>query len=1333
MPSDYENQNQLAEFRFVGSSNAISVSDESKARAEDMFGNCTIRFGDLIPHNAKACNLKTYVEMPTRCSQGRDGCGGSPTMKAFPGFDTAGQRNPITITKEQLAKASLLLNGDSSPMRAKEPPVAHASATLQCESADLPVTRESVLNKASAGVSQNTGSRSSISAKVVARAPKVLLDSHIEGVHQSSKVWSIYDDKEEPRDGCEPQSATFEAVEIFEEERHALEEGCVKESLTNQLDVQESTLHQPDLTAGFCIAGSSKTITVSADQLATATSLLLDGHGQSENAGQQHFQTAGRNKDMPVTADQLKQPAKPGAYDKQSGALAGSTGKSDFSGFEGAESNTSISLPGGLLSDTRKRLDGNESANGCETNRRDSLLIEVSSTIGFRTAGSSQAISVSEEQLANARGLLIDRPFEIPRATVPLHLMRQTSSKYPTVASSAETGLAGASNSASGFQTARSGKNVAIAEKSVKKSETLLGDDFNNNESQPQKSISKPPDGQTGFKTAGTNEAITLSNEQLLVGEQLLLDCYDTQSKGSNTNVSTNETGGSAKESRKMIRLPNEGATVAEEPYGATIVSSFATAGSGNSISVSKEEMAKASHLLKDDAFNHRSSKIPGDSDTCGSETCAFVPFRSAGSDAKIHICEEHLNIASDLLSNDRPSSLRELSKSSALPTTGFQMAGSGKSIRISEEQMRDAQRLITGEGENRDQAGHKHETSEICRPDSTLTDPCVGDVTEGGFAKTNVSAVSGGACDIEMGSAAAKPRVRFSLDSTSNKGNDRSLMPTGFSFAGSARKVPVNQASLDRASRIFHGESSDFVTPYSDQNSSPHAKMKENFADNCHAGNGPNIVTETKCASRLGDGNDPTKVRTSTPPTAVSHTPMQDIPTAFDESLQSVMKSKRLFDESQCERKEADVEEGSAQQRGSFAGAGEYYKVSLRKLARGDVKKVTWKGCIENGLQEVTLRVTSSNATKLRFKREDGSPLFLFGQGVPPKCAYTGKVGELNDWLIDQGCDESLLCTKWIQNHYRWIVWKLAAMERRFPVQLGGQYLNYEHVKAQLKSRYERELVAAKRPAVRKILNKDVAAGIPIILCVSQVLRFRSKKPDGGVTEGLRLELTDGWYSIPALVDSVLAIYVEKGTIQVGSKIAVCNAQLAGSDDGVDPLDDSYDSSKRNCPLLLKITANCTRPAKWHARLGLVPPKFLENHAGTILVKSLDDIHPNGGSIPAIDLVVCKAYRRMYREELISANKQVFATNHLTEAEESSRQREFESKDQRAREKLADSAQKECLKVRLSSSLHSPVLDTSEQTSLCLPRNSKRTLHQNGKKWSSLTHPRNTMTSYVT
>ena len=1275
MPSDYKNQNQQqAEFRFAGSSEIISVSDESKARAEEMFGQCTVRVGGPTSPPAKACSLNTHEEMPS-CSKGREGCGVSSIGNAklsFPGFSTAGQSNPIIIPEDQLARASLLLDGDS-PMRAEENPAAPSN-------------------------------------------------------NRSSKAWSIYDDKEESRDCCEQHSATFGAVEIFEEENHAREEGCVKESLPSQLDARESAPHLPDLTAGFCIAGSSKAITVSADQMATATSLLLGGHEQSENAGQQHFQIAKRDKNMSVSDYQLKQPAKPCTDDKHpsflSGALAGSTGKAGVSsGFECAGSNRSISLSGDQLPKTHKRLDGNEGASEVyEANRRDSLLIEVGATIGFRTAGRSQTISVSEEQLANARGLLSDGPFEDPGTAVPLHPMRQTPSQYRTGASNTEP-IAGASSSLKGFQMAGSGKTVAIAEESMKKVESLFGD---GNGSQPQKLTSKPSDGQIGFKTAGNNKAIAVSSEHLSIGEQVLLGRYDTNSKGSDT-PSTDGKGSNRfvrgtgiagnglnpAESRKMISSPKEESAVAGQVFkdncsshpsdvAATSVPSFATAGTGNSISVSKEEMAKAGHLLKDDVINPQSSKkIPGDSETPGLGTSAFALFRSAGSDTRIRICEEHINRASDLLSrNGQPPPLGELSNASVLPTTGFQIAGSGKSIQISEEQMRNAQRLITDESESRDQAGHKHKPRDVRRSAPTMADR-VDDVAKCGFAKTKAnsaeeSAFSSGACDIETDSAAAKPRVRFSLDSTNN-GNGRALAPAGFSFAGSARKVPVNQASLDRASRLFNDESSDFATPNSDQqNTSPHAKMKENFADNCHVDvssslphDGPNIVTETKCAiSRLKDRNDSTKVQTSTPPTAVSHTPLQEIPAAFDETLQSVMKSKRLFGESQSGSKECrsgkDEEEGAAQQHGNFAGVDEYYKITLRRLARGDVRKITWKGCIEHGLQEVTLRISSTNATKLRFKREDGSPLFLFGQGVPPKCAYTGKVAELNDWLIDQGCDESLLCTKWIQNHYRWIVWKLAAMERRFPMQLGGQYLNYGHVLSQLKSRYERELVAAKRPAVRKILNKDVAAGIPIILCVSQVLRFRSKEPDGGVAEELRLELTDGWYSIPALVDSVLAVYVEKGKIQVGSKIAVCNAQLAGSDDGVDPLDDSYDSSKRGCPLLLRITANSTRPAKWHSRLGFVPPTPLENHAGTILVKSLDDIHPDGGSIPAIDLVVCKAYHRMYREQLISENKQIVATNHLTEAEESSRQREFDSKDRRAREKLADAAQKECSKVRL-------------------------------------------------
>jgi breast cancer 2 susceptibility protein len=230
------------------------------------------------------------------------------------------------------------------------------------------------------------------------------------------------------------------------------------------------------------------------------------------------------------------------------------------------------------------------------------------------------------------------------------------------------------------------------------------------------------------------------------------------------------------------------------------------------------------------------------------------------------------------------------------------------------------------------------------------------------------------------------------------------------------------------------------------------------------------------------------------------------------------------------------------------------------------------------------------------------------------------------------------------------------------------------------MKSRYEIELCSAKRPSVRKILNRDVSAGGPIVLCVSQILRFATKKKGqesgkNAFTEEIRLELTDGWYGIPAVIDSILQTFVTNAKIRVGSKLIVCNAQVSGSDDGVDPLDESYSPDKRNCPLFLKISANNTRLARWDAKLGFASPK-----CGGISVKSLRDIYPGGGNIPAIDLVICKRYPKMFLEQMTTGGNK--RATHLTEAEEVTRQNEFDLKHQRTGEKHVDTAHNECAKV---------------------------------------------------
>lgn len=56
-------------------------------------------------------------------------------------------------------------------------------------------------------------------------------------------------------------------------------------------------------------------------------------------------------------------------------------------------------------------------------------------------------------------------------------------------------------------------------------------------------------------------------------------------------------------------------------------------------------------------------------------------------------------------------------------------------------------------------------------------------------------------------------------------------------------------------------------------------------------------------------------------------------------------------------------------------------------------------------------------------------------------------------------GVDPKLISEEWVYNHYRWIVWKQASMERSFPETMGGRCLTPHQVLLQLKYRYALEL----------------------------------------------------------------------------------------------------------------------------------------------------------------------------------------------------------------------------------------------------------------------------------
>ena len=661
-----------------------------------------------------------------------------------------------------------------------------------------------------------------------------------------------------------------------------------------------------------------------------------------------------------------------------------------------------------------------------------------------------------------------------------------------------------------------------------------------------------------------------------------------------------------------------------------SVMSGFRTVGSGKSITISNEQMAKATKILgvnnqegagmgcngsnveKSDVSYRKQGRVESvlDTNTSGRVGTGFHRHYRDNTNNAIHHNSSPPNKAKSDRNDDAfacaGSNIATHPSTESRPSvmSGFRTVGSGKSIAISNEQMAKATKILGVD--NQEDIGLR---------------------VINGFHDELRSLESLGSMD----SSKDKDIILSDIQGPSS-------CKTSFYY---------KNAELRAGKRIQSSQVLPIVTP---------ASLASNDFNNRER-----VVTSTA----------------SSPRERLRHTPIHEMATIVHDSLQSAMKSKRLFGSTVKARNEKSIK---------------YSKVALSQIGANNhaTKVSTWASCIEHGVNDVTMRVTSVNAIKLRFNIHDNMPLFFFGQRDPPKCTNVGKITDILDWLCCQGCDKTLVTEKWIKNHYRWIVWKLAAMERRFPEQLGGQYLTFNHVLSQIKGRYEKELCRANRPAVRKILNRDVSPCVPIILCVSQILRFKSNTPQNGGDqcagkegiEEIRLEASDGWYALSAMLDGNLSNLVNSGKIRVGSKLVICNAQLVGSEDGIDPLDDDYHSDRRSCRLVLQITANNTRLARWDAKLGFVHPKYTAQQGGSILIKNLSGIFPDGGTLPAIDLVICKRYPRMFLEQVKVDNR--ILSNHLSEADEAARQNDHDINHQRASEKYADIAGTECSEVRI-------------------------------------------------
>ncbi|XP_022632511.1 protein BREAST CANCER SUSCEPTIBILITY 2 homolog A isoform X1 [Vigna radiata var. radiata] len=247
---------------------------------------------------------------------------------------------------------------------------------------------------------------------------------------------------------------------------------------------------------------------------------------------------------------------------------------------------------------------------------------------------------------------------------------------------------------------------------------------------------------------------------------------------------------------------------------------------------------------------------------------------------------------------------------------------------------------------------------------------------------------------------------------------------------------------------------------------------------------------------------------------------------------------------------------------------------------------------------------------------------------------------------LALHGASMHFATKEWVRNHYKWIVWKLACYERYYPAGSAGKFFTVSNVLEELKYRYEREVNHGHRSTIKKILEGDALSSSMMILCISNIHSSNivesgtcfETKSGAQKTEAVKIELTDGWYSMNAILDVPLSKQHAAGRLFVGQKLRLSGAGLCGWNGPVSPLEVSSTVS-----LLLHI--NGTYRAHWAERLGFC------NVAGPPL--AFNCIKGNGGLIPQTLAGITRIYPILYKERLSSGRSVVMSEkmeNKMTE-----------------------------------------------------------------------------------
>ncbi|KAF5278315.1 hypothetical protein FQR65_LT03584 [Abscondita terminalis] len=294
---------------------------------------------------------------------------------------------------------------------------------------------------------------------------------------------------------------------------------------------------------------------------------------------------------------------------------------------------------------------------------------------------------------------------------------------------------------------------------------------------------------------------------------------------------------------------------------------------------------------------------------------------------------------------------------------------------------------------------------------------------------------------------------------------------------------------------------------------------------------------------------------------------------------------------------------------------------------------------------------ITPQNATMVHFtcSWDNESPVYTKdGAILIPTLDNLIGLSEIKEaFKAMLGVDPKLIPRGWIDNHFKWIVWKLSSYERNFP-DVFSEALSAENIIQQLKYRYDREIDKAERPALRRILETDDVPQKRLVLCVSDIFRFENS---------IEVELTDGWYSIRTIIDELLKQQINSSKIVIGTKLITQCAEILNCD-GCHPLEIPDH-------VRLKINFNCTRRAAWDAKLGY--QKISKPFPVT-----LDSVHCDGGIIACVKIYIARVYPLRFMEK-VDKGKPVWrnakAEEKRAQAWEDEKTKELEVLQQRVRE----------------------------------------------------------------